>query len=56
MLIFLLIIVAMVVFLVLGWHKPTATDETPLEILRKRYAKGEITKEDFEQRKKDLGL
>jgi putative membrane protein len=27
---------------------------TPLEILRRRYARGEITKEQFEQMKKDL--
>lgn len=31
-------------------------DETPLEILEKRYARGEITKEEFEQMKRDLGL
>lgn len=28
--------------------------ETPLEILKKRYARGEITKEDFDRMKKDI--
>jgi len=33
---------------------PEIREETPLGILKKRYARGEITKDEFEQMKKDI--
>ena len=37
-----------------GASRPSATDRA-LEILRERYARGEINREEFEARKRDLG-
>ena len=50
------IVIALVVWLIVRLArsgKQTAS-ENPLEIAKARYAKGEITKEEFEQLKKDL--
>jgi len=37
-----------------GHHNASGDSETALEILKKRYAKGEITKEEFDRMKKDI--
>lgn len=37
-----------------GTHTPATTTETPLEILNKRYARGEIDRVEYESRKRDL--
>lgn len=66
MMVFWLIVLAVAAFVVLRYLKEhnyhasqiSQTGEVqkldPLDIVRERYAKGEITKEQFEQLKKDL--
>lgn len=54
-LLFLGLIIWAIVAAVRGTGAPTGSSEnSSLEILRKRYARGEISKEEFEEKKKDV--
>jgi len=52
------VIVGVAIYFFLQKSKSKGSDgsitETPLDVLKKRYANGEIDKEEFERRKKDL--
>lgn len=58
--IFWIVIIGLIIWLVINQSSrnkqnfPSSPNETPLDILKKRYAKGEINKEQFEQMRKDL--
>ena len=53
-----LVLVGVVIYFLVQSLKSKRSDgsiiETPLDILKKRYAKGEIDKEEFDRKKKDL--
>lgn len=55
----LIIGLAVVIYFVINRNKTTgnsinSTREIPMDILKKRYAKGEITKEEFDKLKKEI--
>lgn len=60
MIVFWLLLIGLVVFLLLENIKKESSQgpggfyESPLEILQKRYARGEITREQFEEMKNHL--
>lgn len=51
---FLLIVLVVVGVRALLNTNKRPNNETPLEILKRRYANGEIDKEEFEERKRNL--
>ena len=56
-----LLLIAGVIAYALGWRPqfnprgPAETGQTPLEILEARYVRGEITRDQFEDMKADIG-
>lgn len=59
MLLFWILVIVGIVILARGVFSrttggSTAAPESPLDILKRRYAKGEIDKVEFEQKKKDI--
>lgn len=57
--IILIVIAAFIIYFVINRSKTTVTSmnstrESPTEILKKRYARGEITKEEFEKLKREI--
>ncbi len=50
----LVIVVAFAIYFIVQTQRSGNIRETPLEILKKRYAKGEISKEEYDRLKRDL--
>jgi putative membrane protein len=48
-----IIVIVLLVFFLRN-NTSQSKNETPLDILKKRYAKGEITKEQFDEMKKNI--
>ena len=54
-LIFLIGLIALIIWIIYKLTRKGKESETPINILQKRYAKGEINKKQFEEMKKEIG-
>ena len=50
----LLVLIGLVLLIKYLWEGGGRKEESALEVLKKRYARGEISKEEFEEKKKDM--
>jgi putative membrane protein len=50
----ILVLIGLVLLIKYLWNGRVKQGDSALEILKKRYAKGEINKGEFEEKKKDL--
>ncbi len=50
----ILVIIGLALLIKYLWGGAKRGEESALEILKKKYARGEISKEEFEEKKKDL--
>ena len=50
----LMVLIGLVLLIKYLWEGGGRKEESALEVLKKRYARGEISKEEFEEKKKDL--
>jgi len=53
-LIFLIGVIVLIIWFIYKFTKKGKKSETPINILKRRYASGEITKKEFEEMKKEL--
>lgn len=51
---FIPLLIILIVYLLFKNNSQSKNQETSLGVLKRRYAKGEITKEEYEQMKSDL--
>jgi putative membrane protein len=49
-----IVLIGLVLLIKYLWQGSAKRGDSALDILKKRYASGEITKEEFEEKKKDL--
>ena len=48
------VIIFTIIFVVIAYYKTKNVGKSPLSIVEERYAKGEITKDEFDKMKEDL--